>query len=143
MNTTSPPRATSFLSSRQLSEAERSLLCELFAVMPDAESGVDSVRFQARHRDHLEALDRLVSEQLIRQDQERYFLTLPALALMDTAESRAFLARAEALFIALEGAYIADPRTPVLVSALAVSAPKPAQRAQEKHLGLMRRVSRR
>lgn len=48
-------------------------------------------------------------------------LTLPALALMDTPESRQFLENAKRLFAGLEDAYVADPRTPILVSSLAAS----------------------
>lgn len=72
MSTPSAPVPTSFESTRQLSEAERSILGDLFASMPDAESGVDSVRFRTLHRYHLETIQQLVSEQLIREEQERY-----------------------------------------------------------------------
>ena len=121
MTASALPTASTFKSSRQLTDVERELLRELFAAMPNAEAGVDSVRFQARHRDRLQELDQLLAEQFLRIDQEKYVLSLPALALMDTPESRQFLENAERLFAGLDDAYVADPRTPILVSSLAVS----------------------
>lgn len=107
---------------RVLGEVERALLVELFAAMPDAQAGVDSVVFRAQHHDKLQTLNTLETENLIRKEQERYFVSLPALALIDSQESNELLARAELLYAAMRSEYRDDPRRGVSVSALASSA---------------------
>ncbi len=107
---------------RVLTDVERSLLTQLFTAMPYAENAVDSVVFRAQHHEELDAINQLETEQLIRKEQERYCVSLPALALIETTESKKLLARAELLYAAMRREYLADPRKPVPVSMLALSA---------------------
>jgi len=90
------PSATS--ATRTLSDDERGLLATLLGLMPDAVSGVDVNEFRAQHRHQRALLDKLQQEHVIERSNERYFLTIPALALLATPAANRILSDADDLY---------------------------------------------
>lgn len=107
---------------RVLVDEEQQLLNALLSESPVDGTGVDSIVFRARHHKQIVSLDQLETDRLIRKDQDRYFVSLPALTRMEHEVARRVLANADALYAELRSGYLRDPRRPVTLAELAQAA---------------------
>ena len=87
--------------------------------MPDASIGVDFDSFRARHRAWRPLLDRLVQERIVSHRQNRYFLTLSAIAFVNSPSSVQFLDDADALYREIQAKYEANPEREIGLAELA------------------------
>jgi len=95
------------------------LLDELFNRSDFGLSGVDRLRFRADHSLEIAVIDMLERTCMIRVEGNRSFITLLAIAELNTQESMQFFDSAELLYSSLVSRYKASPGAPVLIMDLA------------------------
>lgn len=103
----------------ELNSDEKELLGLLLNETPRSDAGVDCLAFRAENFEQIQLIDRLESEGYVRKDQDRYFVSLTALAQLDNEVSGRILQNAERLFGELIHHYKATQREAIQVDALA------------------------
>jgi len=103
----------------ELTNLEKTVLENLLESTPANDSGVDSLYFRAKYFESVDLIDRLEAAGYIRKDQERYFVSLTALAQLDVARSIRILDDAEKLFHQLKSHYSRSQRESLQISVLA------------------------
>lgn len=115
----------------ELNSDEKELLGLLLNETPRSDAGVDFLAFRAENFEQIQLIDRLESEGYVRKDQDRYFVSLTALAQLDNEVADRILRNAERLFGELRHHYKATQREALQVDALAERAGVDALAARE------------
>lgn len=94
-------------------------MIRLLEITPANDDGVDSLAFRAENFQRISSIDQLEVEGCIRKDQERYFVSLTALAQLNVPRAIRILEDAEKLFQQLKIHYTRTQRETMLVDDLA------------------------
>lgn len=103
----------------ELRGEEKELLEIVLEATPQNDAGVDSLAFRAQYFDKVVLIDRLEAEGYIRKDQDRYFVSVTALAQLESERAGHILENAEKLFIELRRHYQTTQREAIQVDVLA------------------------
>jgi fructose-1,6-bisphosphatase len=95
-----------------LGESDKGILKALFAESASNPYGVDHLAFRANHSSSLEDLDRLEKEGYIRKNNQKYQISLTALAQLNDPEALKLLEDTEKLFPHLKNHYKKSQRSP-------------------------------
>lgn len=82
----------------KLTETERALLCALLDSSEEKNEFVSAKRFRADNSSEMDTIDDLVRKRCIIQEQERYRVSVAALAPLDTPVARLLLERSEKIW---------------------------------------------
>lgn len=102
-----------------LTDLHKKILLELFLADASVPGGVERLKFRAHHADQLDAITSLESDGYIRNNQDRYRISLIGLAELDAPEIVALLENAEKLYDQLKKHYRERQNEPVLIRVLA------------------------
>lgn len=102
----------------KLGTTERKILIDLYDATREADDGADYLLFRVAHENDLTAIDALENDGYIRREKERYFLSLTALASVDTPDSNELLQLAELIFSELKQHFRSNPRVQLLIPEL-------------------------
>jgi hypothetical protein len=102
----------------KLGTTERSILIDLYNATREVDDGADYLLFRVAHENDLTAVDGLENDGYIRRENERYFLSLTALASIDTSDSNELLQLAELIFSELKKHFRSNPRAQLLIKEL-------------------------
>jgi hypothetical protein len=102
----------------ELKANEKELLEHLINETLQSDAGVDCLAFRAKNYDRIEQLDQLEAEGYLRKDEDRYFVSVTALAQLENERAGHILRNAEKLFVELRRHYQTTQRDAIRVDVL-------------------------
>lgn len=102
-----------------LDEPVEEILREILSLTQSTGRGVDAPCYRAQHDVQLDVLDRLEKNGCLRKEQDKYWVSLCGLGLLDDERSRTLIENFEKIFFVLRQRYKENPRGKVLVTDLA------------------------
>lgn len=102
-----------------LNDESLSILKDIFRLTQQAGTGVDAPNYRAQEEDSIDTLNRLESYGLLRKDNERYWVSIVALPLLNDKNADDLLSRFEHLFSALRQFYKTNQRDQLRLADLA------------------------
>lgn len=95
------------------------ILRDIFGLTQETGTGVDAPSYRANHEDDLDALNRLESYGFLRKENERYWVSLVGLPLLNDQKAKDLLSSFESLFDALRQFYKSNQRDQLRLTDLA------------------------
>lgn len=87
-----------------------SIMRDIFNLTQETSAGVDMLNYRANHEDQLDVIDKLESSGFLRKENERYWVSLIALPLLEERKAKDLLSSFEKIFDALRRFYKSNQR---------------------------------
>lgn len=108
-----------------------SILEGIFKLTKETNTGVDAPSYRANHEDQLDILDKLERDGFLRKENEKYWVSLVGLSLLDDQKAKDLFSKFEKLFDVLRKYYKTNQRDQLKLTELADIVQMPVDEVRE------------